>query len=151
MKRKPQLNKILNNIEHIKKLKSQGAKDTDIISYLKMSRTTFYKYVNECPELAEALNAGEEKLCDDLESDMYRLARGGYVLTTKKTVIKSDKDGKEVILEEITEKEQPPNLGALIFILKNKRKDKWQNEPNAIDLRRDELKLKEKIAENNAW
>lgn len=144
MGRKKKMDKILNNIEEIKKLKSQGATDTQILEALNVSRATFYKYVKECPELSEALEDGKIKVIDSLVGELYRKAMPHTLTTTKTTERNGD------VITEITSKELDGDLGSLIFLLKNYDPEHWTNEPKRVELKMKELELKEK-AMDNIW
>ena len=150
MGRKSKKSLLLRNIDVIRDMKKQGSTDLQIAKHLGVCNATWYKLLKECPELREAVDDGRKELETELIGELVKLAKGGFVLTTKKTVIKSDKDGSGVILEEITEKEQPPNYAALTFLLRN-LSDTWANDPQSLELRKKEVELKEKALENNAW
>lgn len=145
MGRKKKMDKILNNLEEIKKLKSQGATDTQIMKALNVSRATYYKYVKECPELAEALEEGKIKVVDDLVGELYRKAMP-HTLTTTKTF---EKGGEKTT--ETTVKEVDGDTASLIFLLKNYDPEHFTNEPNMLELKRKEVEIKEKALENNVW
>ena len=138
------MEKILNNIEEIRNLKSQGATDTQIMKALNVSRATFYKYVKECPELAEALEDGKIKVVDDLVGELYRKAMP-HTLTTTKTL---EKNGE--LTTETTIKELDGDTASIIFLLKNYDSEHWTNEPKRVELKMKELELKEK-AMDNLW
>lgn len=144
MGRKKKMDKILNNIEEIKKLKSQGATDTQILEALNVSRATFYKYVKECPELSEALEDGKIKVVDDLVGELYRKAMPHTLTTTKTT-----ENDKGVFTETVT-KEVDGDTASIIFLLKNYDSEHWTNEPKRVELKMKELELKEK-AMDNIW
>lgn len=139
------MDKILSNLEEIKKLKANGASTTQIIEALHMSRATFYKYVKECPEVAEALEDGKLEVVGKLESELYRKAMP-HTLTTTKTF---EKNGE--ITTETTVKEVDGDLGALIFMLKNLSPEQWVNDPKLLEIKKKELELKEKALEQNLW
>ena len=145
LKRKPKIDKILKNIDEVKKMKSQGATDVQIMKALGVSRATFYAAVKEYPEVSEALEEGKIKVVDDLVGELYRKSMP-HTLTTTKTFKKNGK-----VTTEITTKEVDGDLGAIIFLLKNYDKEHWSNEPNMLELKRKEVELKEKALENNAW
>lgn len=145
MGRKSKKNVILNNISLIKDLKAQGATDLQVAQHLGVCPATWYKFLKETPELQQAVDDGKKELETDLVGDLVKLAKGGYVVTTTRTI---ERNGE--ITTEITEKTASPNLGALIFILKN-ISDDWVNEPQMLKIKRRELELKEKLAEQNNW
>lgn len=146
MGRKSKKNVVLNNISLIKDLKAQGATDLQIAKHLGVCPATWYKILKENPELQQAVDDGKKELASDLVGDLVKLAKGGYILTTTRT---TEKNGE--ITVETTEKTTSPNLGAIIFLLKNLAPENWSNEPNQLELKKKELELKEKALENSLF
>jgi len=141
MGRKSKSNIILDNLELIKELKARGIKDLQIAKRLKLAPATWYKYLDEIPELKKVIEDGEEILVEDLVNELVRKAKP-HTLTTTKTVTTNDK-----VVTEVVEKEVDGDLGALIFLLKNRDSENWSNEPQMLKLKKQELELKEKNAE----
>jgi DNA-binding transcriptional MerR regulator len=143
--KKYKLETILNNLEVVKQLKANGATNAQIAKHFKVSDSAFYNYINQSPELAEALSSGVVEMVHDLEGELYRKAMK-HTLTTTRTF---EKNGE--ITTETTVKEVDGDLGAIIFLLKNLAPDKWVNEPNMLEIKKKELELKEKALEQNLW
>lgn len=121
-----------------------------IAKKLGVGKTTFYKYVEQYPELAAALENGKCCLVDDLKSALKRRALGyDYEETTTKTT-DSDKDGRKVEITTV-KKHMPPDLGSIHLLLKN-LDDEWHNDDaKTLELRERELKIKEQRAEAETW
>lgn len=145
MGRKTKENLILQNLDVIREMKKKGCTDVQILKHIGVSPATFYKHLKVNKELQEAWNDAKAELASDLEGNLYKLAKGGFALTTTRTY--TDKNGN--IQTETIEKELPPNLGALIFLLKNIQPDKWSNDWQSVNLRKEELELKKKALEND--
>lgn len=145
MGRKSKENIILQNLDVIKKLKQQGASDLQIIEHIGICPATFYKFLKTNTQLQEVWNNAKADLVVDLVGELVRKAKP-HTLTTTKTI---EKNGE--IVTEITEKEVDGDLGSLIFLLKNYDREHFTNEPNMLELKRRELELKEKLAEQNNW
>jgi hypothetical protein len=146
MGRNSKENNLLKNIDIIKELKAQGATDVQIAGHLGICKSTWYKYIKENEELKAALEEGKAELCSELVGKLVTLARGGYSLTTTRTV-----ENDNGIVTETTVKEQAPNLGALMFALKNLDSEHFTSEPRMVKLKEQELELKKTVAENNNW
>lgn len=147
MGRKTKENVILQNIDVIREMKKKGCSDIQIIKHIGISPATFYKHLKANKELQEAWDYAKAELASDLEGNLYKLAKGGFALTTTRTY--TDKDGKPQT--EIIEKELPPNLGALIFLLKNIQPDKWSNDWQSVNIKKQELELKKQALEKDLW
>ena len=61
---------------------------------------------------------------------------------------KTGEKGVETITKTII-KQALPDVAALNLALKNYDKDNWSNDPAMLDIKKAELKLKQKAAENN--
>lgn len=112
--------------------------------------TSWAKYKNEHPELIEKLVNGREVLVDELKNSLKRKAKGFEYTETKVTVRNSDKDGLTTTTETY-HRYAPPDTGAIHLLLKN-LDDTWRNDDKpTADLRREELELKRKKIESEAW
>jgi len=83
-----------------------GAIDNDIADALGVSRQSIAVWKKKHPDFLEALGAKNEA-DDNVERALYERATG---------FVASDK-------------EYPPDVTACIFWLKNRRKDRWRNDP----------------------
>lgn len=121
-----------------------------IAQKLGVGKTTFYKYIDDHPELSEALEKGKGILVDDLKSALKRRALGyDYEETTTK-VIDSEKDGRKIETVAV-KKHIPPDLGSIHLLLKNLDPDWHNDDAKTLELRERELKIKEQRAEAEAW
>lgn len=109
-----------------------------IAETLGISEATLYSYKRKYPEFAQALKKGHFKVVKDLRSILIQRAKGGKY-TEKKSIIKNG----VVVSEEVYERYMLPDVAAINLALKNYDKDNWANDPQALDLRKKEIKLKE--------
>lgn len=95
-------------------------------NYMKITRTTFYEWINTHPSFSDAYKKGQEAKIDNVVANLYQRAAGMTIKETTKTVVKGKK-GEEVGKAEVKEvtKYIPPDVGAMCFILKTQRRDKW--------------------------
>lgn len=107
------------------KLKKEGYFDKDIMKALGINKDTFYLYQTKYPDFAEALKKGEDFVIDKIEESLYQTAKG-YFIEEQVTEIKYVGDKEYKMVRKI-KKYIPPNIGAQIFILKNKRPDQWKD------------------------
>ena len=56
-----------------------------------------------------------------------------------------------VVKEEITEKEALPDTGALHLLLKNYASDIWANDPQMLEIKKQELELQRQKIDNAQW
>ena len=95
---------------------SDGLTMKQIAYNMGIGESTLYKYINDYPELANAIDNGRDVKVAILENSMFKSANG-----FKKEDIIVDNDGKA--RKNITE--IPPNVMAGIFLLKHLRPDKY--------------------------
>lgn len=114
---------VLPRIEEIKLWSKDGATQKQIAQRLGICCQTFNKYKQEHQELLEALSNEKDIIIRDVENALLKKAKG-YVYTETKTVDKGDK-----VEVTTTEKEVPPDLSAISFLLKNFAPEKWSDKP----------------------
>lgn len=151
--------KIKPRLSEIKEWTEEGANDTEISRRLNISKATFYKYLAEYKEFAEAVKSGRFKAVEKIENAMFESALGGKqtlkkAMKVKKILYKDGKKDKETEVMEPYEEEVyiAPNTTAGIFLLKHWAKDKgYTNDPLTLELKKQELELKKEIADHNNW
>jgi hypothetical protein len=101
------------------------------------------------PELVEAIRKGHEELCQELKTTLKKKALGYYYKETKTTQRKEN--GKTVVVVETFEKYAQPDTGSIHLLLKN-HDDTWRNDDKTtIDLKKEQVEIAKKKAEENAW
>lgn len=135
---KPRLN-------DIKKWRKVGATVDNMCEALGVSSTTFYKYLDEKEEFADAYKKGSAELVMDLRGELARISFK-HTLETKKQYIRQDAvTGNKIQYTEITTKEVDGDIAAINLLLKNLDKN-WSNDPQNLELRKQELELRKAIA-----
>lgn len=122
-----------------------GLTEGQISANLGISRSTLSDFKNKHQELAEALRRGKEVAIAQLENALYKRALGYDFEVTRVSVRMID--GREVKFTEKTRKHLPPDVGAIIFLLKNKDSLNWSNDPVKRDLEREIFAFRKKIEE----
>lgn len=120
--------------------------EKQIAKVLGVAYSSWNKYKLDFPELSEHIKKGRIKLVTELRSALIKKAIG-FSYTEQKVV----KKGESIIKTETVTKIQPPDVAALNLALKNYDKENWSNDPQALELRKKELKLREKQIDNNSW
>ncbi len=144
------------NLENVEKWAAEGLSVKQIAGKLGMSVSTFHKYKAQSSDIADTVKKGRKDAIVVLENSLFQSATG-YTRTVKKYAkVKrcTYLDGKKLEeWEEMQEYEEEeyikPDTGAGIFLLKNW--GKYMNEPKLMELRQQEIELKERQIENNTW
>lgn len=116
--------------------------DQQIAKLLKISVSSWCEYKNKYPELMEAVKRGRSVLVADLKSSLIDKAKG-FQYSEKKTTIE---DGV-VTKEEVYQKSALPDVAAINLLLKNYDRDNWSNDPQALQIKREELEIHRKQLE----
>lgn len=143
--------------------------EAQIAEALGIGKSTFAYYKTEFPELEEALKKGKQNLVAELKSSLIKKANG-YEYTERKITTEKVSwpdelytmlleagftpdqiERAELIKTEIAHKQMSPDVAAINLALKNYDKENWANDPQMLDIRKQELKLREKQIENNSW
>lgn len=140
---------IFPNINKIEEWVKSGATEKQICEALGISVSAFNVH-KEKKELKEALKKGRSSLVLDLRSEMIKKAFK-HTLETKKTYVTQDENGSTRKHTEITTKEVDGDTGALHLLLKNYDKDNWKNDWDSYELKKAELELKKKLADDKDW
>jgi DNA-binding CsgD family transcriptional regulator len=146
---------ILTHLDDIREWKRLGITDVQVCRILGISKSTLYKHRNNNADIADALKKGSLELAVELRGELVRQSKF-HTLTTRKTYVRVDESGKETEYTEITEQEKDGSIGAIHLLLKNidpeHWKENWDNyrfKKMEVDLKKRELKLKEKWHEDD--
>lgn len=124
--------------------------DEQIAETLGVGYSTFKRYKRDYKTLQDALKSGRKRLVITLKSTLIEKAKGFDYLETK-TIKEKVGDKLEVTKVEEYKKHATPDVAALNLLLKNYDKDNWANDPQVLELKKKELKLKEQQIKNNEW
>lgn len=101
---------------------------------MKISPSTFYVWKEKFPEISEAIKKGKEVVDFEVEQALLKRALGYSYTETRREI---DANGKKKVI--ITEKQVEPDTVAQIFWLRNRKPDKWRNNPEAPEGSDDKL------------
>lgn len=149
--RKSKIGIVRDNLERIKQWKKLGATDEQIFRQLGISKTTWYKYLNENADFADALKTGVEAFAIELKGELARQAFK-HTLETKKQYIKVDLEtGHKTQYTEITTKEVDGNIGAAHLLLKNIDPENWKENWDSYEFKKQELEIRKQLADNSGF
>lgn len=109
-----------------------GLRYDQIANNMGIAEGTLYEWVKKHPEINDALKKGEEVCIYEVENALYKAAIGYDVTETDQTETIYP-DGTKVVNKHAKKRHIPPSVGAICFILKNRRSDKWQDKPIVMD------------------
>ena len=136
---------------------------------LGISYSTWNQYKVDHPELRKILKDGRRDLVSDLRGALIKKAMGfeyEEVKTTTESVKWPDEiyamlldagfteeqiEQSRLVKVEIAKKKAHPDVAAINLALKNYDKANWANDPQMLDIKKEELQLKKKQVENNEW
>lgn len=137
------------NLKLIEKWAREGVHEKAMATNLGVSVTSWEEYKKNYPELSKVLKRSRELLVQDLVNALTKKGLG-YDFEEKKVYTKVV-DGETTTYTEITKKHQPADTGAAIFLIKNYDSEHFTDNPQMLDLKRQELELRKKISEQGDW
>lgn len=110
----------------VTRLAKLGCTHETIAGQLGIAISTFYKWIKEHPQFSKAVKAGEIDADANMASAMYAAGTGNKRVVQVVTKIKNGPDRETTVVDEIII-EDPLNVSAQIFWLKNRRRDLWRD------------------------
>jgi hypothetical protein len=107
--------------EQARKLCELGATDIELADFFKVSIRTISNWQTRYPEFLQALKVGKDVADERVERSLYQKAIG-YTFDSVKVF-----QYQGVPLEVPVREHVPPDTTAMIFWLKNRRKDQWRD------------------------
>ena len=125
--------------------------EEQIAETLGISRSSWKRYKGLYEPLRSALKKGRKDLVFELKGALIKKAMGFNYTETSVTKELNIDGSLEVTKEEVKTKHAQPDVAAINLLLKNYDKENWANDPQMIELRKKELELREKQAEEGDW
>lgn len=91
-----------------------------------------YEWQKQHPPIRDALKKGEEVMIYNVENALYKIAVGYDAVETEQVETEMP-DGTVTKQKRAKKRHIPPSVGAICFILKNRRSSKWQDHPMVMD------------------
>ena len=103
------------------KLCELGATDFELAEFFGVDTRTIYRWKNSEPEFCQAVIVGKDKADDRVERALFNRAVG-YTFESEKVF-----QFQGAIVRADTQEHVPPDAGAAMNWLKNRRADKWRD------------------------
>ena len=141
----------------IKEWLELGATDKEVYTNLRVGKDAWFKYKREHKELKELIDNARKKPVFEIKAALLKRALGfqyDETKVTKKQVVLDD--GHEtpatLVKTETTTKTVLPDVAACLILLQHWAKNEgWCRDPQALEIKKQELKLKEKKLEMEEW
>lgn len=142
-------------LEEIYKWACDGLQDNEIYINLNVGKNAFYQYLNKYKELKDTLTRARTESVDIVQNELFKNCTGypyWEEVTYKCKEVFYDDEGKkikeeEVIKKEMVQKYSPSNVQAIQYYLNNRNKKDWAANPHNNDLKKEEIELRRKLAE----
>ena len=149
---------VKSRFKEIEEWLSLGATEKEIWTNLGIHKSTFYDYKSKYKEFSDLLKKGRKKPVEEIKAAMLKRAKGFQYEETKIIIERIEYNDGELIVParkvrtETTTKTALPDVAAGLVLLKHWDKESgWTTDPQSLELKKKELELKEKQAENEAW
>lgn len=133
-----------------------GARLLDFLKAIDINSRCYYRWLNEKPEFADAIEKGKAefkaRLTTDIAASLAMAAKGYEREETEKEFKPNPKDPAKAIQTKFKKKTvyYQPNVGAAIFLLTNLDPEHYQNKQNGDFILRTKDEKKMSIDEINA-
>ena len=136
---------VLPNLDKIEQL-ALTMSEEQIAKTLGIGYTSWKKYKNLYPTINDRIKKGRTQLVAELKSTLIQKARG-FMYEETETIYEHGNLVKKVVKNKYAQ----PDTGATHLLLKNYDKENWANDPQTLQLKREELELKKQQIEANSW
>lgn len=120
-----------------------GATDKEIAENLGLNKSTFCEYKKQFKELNELIKNGRRKAIQAIKAALFKRATG--FTYEERTVTDSEKNGLTV--QTVTKTALPDPACAMILLKHWDKEGGWTNDPATLALKKEELEIKKKQAE----
>lgn len=104
-----------------------GLTEEQIAQNIGISRQTLSEWKRDYADIGDAIKKGRAPVDIIVENALFKRATG---YDWEETTTEIDTNGKKHI-KKIT-RHVPPDVGAIVFWLKNRRRDKWRDRPDLV-------------------
>lgn len=111
------------NLTRLEAWARDGLTMEQIAHNIGIRRETLFDWINKYPNISNALKKGREVVDAEVENALLKRALG---YSYEETMVEDGPNGHK---ERVTKKFIPPDVGAIVFFLKNRRPDKWRDKP----------------------
>jgi len=113
-------------LDEILQWKKEGMKEAAIAAKLGVSVSSFELYKKQFSEFSEVIKRGDIKIAEIAEESLIQGIQGHFIEEVEQII---DVDGKKNKKQRVkkTKKWMPANPTLIIFALKNKKPEEWQD------------------------
>ncbi|PUA40656.1 transposase [Paenibacillus elgii] len=122
---------VLSRFNEIRGWCQEGLTNEQMSEKLGIHPASWYEYASKHPAFAELINWGKSVTINRVENSLLKAAMG-YEYEEIKTIVEEDKNGKKRTRIEKVKRHQPPNPTAMIFYLKNRAPNEWNDRREII-------------------
>ena len=108
----------------------EGLTDEQISRNIGIAIRTFYEWQERYPQFRQAIKKGKAPVDIQVENALLKRALG-YEYEETITEIEQIEEGKQKTHVRRIKKQMPPDVGAIVFWLKNRRPNKWRDKIEA--------------------
>ncbi|HII4514496.1 TPA: Xaa-His dipeptidase [Clostridium perfringens] len=146
------------SVDRIKTMVSDGLTDKEISEKLGISYSTWKNKKAKNKVIRDAIDEVKDTRNQEVEEALFKNCKGYHYYEEVPTKVKEEvinEKGTVLTVEKVVvstvKKWKSADLAAQKYWLNNRKKATWKENPNAIELKRKELKLKEKEIDGKAW
>lgn len=122
---------VLPRLSDIKAWIEAGVTVDEICERIGISSSMWFEYVNKHEILKNLVDCGRSVTNSRVENSLLKAAMG-YEYEEIKTIIEEDKNGKKRTRIEKVKRHMPPNPAAMMFWLKNRAPNEWNDRREII-------------------
>ena len=123
-----------------------GMSEKDVIANLGIGKTSWESYKHKYAELTELIKRAIVKPVQEVKDSLFKQATGFYYFVDEPAKLK-DAEGNERVETVRLRKFSKPETAAICFYLKNKAKDEFADNPQMLEIKREELEIRRKESE----
>lgn len=124
-----------------------GATDKEIFEQLGISKNCFYKYLKEYADFNDLIKKSRRNPVEEIKAAMFKAACGYHYTETEVT----ENSLGQVTTRTTTRYAKPSETAQLILLKHWDKEHGWTSDPQQLELKKQELKLKEKEIERKDW
>ena len=130
------------NLDKIQKMLNDGATEKQVAQSLGVSYASWNHYKTKFEEFGNICKTPRTKQVEELRGALIKRALG-FNYTEVRKYVKEGEDGKLSKFTEYYTRYALPDVAAINLALKNYDKDNWSNDPALLELKKQELLLKQ--------
>lgn len=107
-----------------------GLSDEQIVHNMGIGLRTYYEWQERFPQFAQAVKKGKAPVDIEVENALLKRALG---YDYEETITEADETGGVITRKHVRKikKHMPPDVGAIVFWLKNRRPGRWRDKIEA--------------------